>query len=374
MKITYKLALFAILVIAGAAVFHTGIAQAAAGYEYKQCISNISYWYDVNGNILSVAQNCSLTNQACSNGACVNKAGTTHTGGTTAGGTTTYKGTGYIQNYRTFCYQNNVQWYDSKGVRQGIYQSCQDSNSCTIDSCADDACKSRLVCDGSTCAQGSADYTAYCAANVQGQTVQSAQNQTSTNGSVQKTTTVVNSQNKMLVVSLFGKKQASDMEWNKNINLVNNDNAEFLLTVKNTGGDATAAMVSVDLTNNIAYTGNLKIDGVASAGNVVSGIDLGSLPPNTSRAVYFTGLVQSQNAQTIQVIGRVTSNNTTADSDPVTLNITSTTAVAGSNTAAVSGNSSPFLDFVKKWYLWIIIVIVLIALFVIIFRRLSTNP
>lgn len=349
--------------------------QAAAGYNYKQCISNISYWYDGLGNIQSVAQNCNLTNQICSGGACINKAVTNYTSGTTTGSTTTYQGTGYIQNYRTFCYQNNVQWYDSKGARQGIYQNCQDNNSCTTDTCADNACKSRLVCDGSTCATGSADYATYCASNVQGQipvVTNTTTNNTTNNTTVVNTTN--QNQNKMLVVSLFGKKQASDMEWNKNIDVANNDSVEFLLTIKNTGTTATAATASADLTNNIAYTGNLKIDGVASAGNVVSGIDLGQLAPNTSRAIYFTGAIQSQTAQMIQVIGKVTSNNTTADSDPINVNITSTAAVAGSTTAAVSGNSSPFLDFVKKWYLWIIIVIVLIALFVIIFRRLSTNP
>jgi len=38
-------------------------------------------------------------------------------------------------------------------------------------------------------------------------------------------------------------------------------------------------------------------------------------------------------------------------------------------TAAVSQNK--FVDFIKKWYAWIIIVAVLVALFVVIFRKLS---
>src|SRR3989338_2825016 len=337
-------------------------AAAPACYQYasKSCISNVAYWYDSCSNIQAVSQNCNLTNQACQNGACVNKAGVNYNTTTTTNtntDTTYNQTTSYIKNYRTNCSDNNIYWYDSAGARQGVYQNCQDANTCTIDSCQDNSCKSQLKCDGSTCAVNSADYITFCQNNVQGQST------TTTSGVGQADGTI---QTKNLVISFVGKKQAEDTSWTKSIDVANNDTVEFLMVVKNISANPLNAMVSADLTNNIAYTGNLTIDAAAAAGSVVSGIDLGSLAANTSKAIYFTGTIQSQNSQAVQVIASTSSQNM-SDSDFFTVNITGGTA-----TAAVS--DSPFIEFIKAWYLWIIIIGVLIALFVIIFRRLSTNP
>ena len=45
-----------------------------------------------------------------------------------------------------------------------------------------------------------------------------------------------------------------------------------------------------------------------------------------------------------------------------------------SSTAAVAGTTfSKFVDFLKKWYIWIIVFLILTILFVVIFKRLSSN-
>lgn len=346
-------------------------AQNCTQFASKQCVSNISYWYDSCNQIQAVAQNCNTSGQMCSNGACVNKpgsTGSTGTGGTTYNPGNPYPSTGYIQNYRTYCYQNNVQWYDSRGAVQGVYQACQDANSCSLDTCQDNACRAQLKCDGSTCAVNSADYIKYCQNNVQGATTQ---NPSTNNPPVQvgqpgQGQPMDQSQAKWIVISLFGKKEGG-AGWTKTIDANNNDKLEFLMVVKNISNmPLNNVLAAADVTGNITYTGNLTIDSSTSAGSVVSGIDLGTLNPNTSTAIHFTGTAQAPNTQTVQVVSRVTSANF-MDSDSFTANIS-----ASATTASVSG--SPFIEFIKRWYLWIIIVIVLIALFVIIFRRLSTNP
>lgn len=346
---------------------------ACVSYATNKCVSNISYWYDSCGNIQSVKQNCNLSNQACSGGMCVNQTTTpapTPTPATTGGS--------YIQNYRTYCYNGNVQWYDSRGAVQSVYQTCQDTNSCTIDSCADNACKTQLRCDGSTCAVNSADYMTHCANNLQGSTTT---NNTTTNNTTTNNTTTVNqsgqvagitTQNRNFAISLLGKKQSAETQWAKAVDASNAEVIEFLMVVKNiSGAPMQSVIVMADLTQSIAYTGNLKIDGLASAGSVTQGIDLGAFPAEATKSIYFTATVQTANTQMIQVVARATANGA-SDSDMFTVNAGSTAVASVSDSS--NSTSSPFLDFIKKWYLWIIIVIVLIAIFVIIFRRLSTNP
>jgi hypothetical protein len=49
------------------------VAAACTPHAQKQCISNISYWYNSCGVLEEVYQNCNTTGQICQNGACVSK-------------------------------------------------------------------------------------------------------------------------------------------------------------------------------------------------------------------------------------------------------------------------------------------------------------
>ncbi len=338
-------------------------------YSYKQCVSNISYWYDSCGSIQAVAQDCNKTNQICSNNQCINKA-------TTVSAQTNYNNNPqtYIQNYRTACYSSNVTWYDSNAQVQGIYQNCADNNSCTVNNCKDNACTSVLKCDGSTCAVNSADYIAYCSLVVQTNTQATTQNTTNTTtttnatNNTQITGSSFQSPSGSLIISLFVKKDSETMQWSKYLNASNNEKLSFVITVKNiSNSQVDNASISANFTNAISYTGNLKIDDVTSVGNITSGIEMGTLPPNTSKAISFSGTVQAETAQAISVLARVSSGSM-YDTDYLTVNVL---APGSSLTAAVSVN--PFVDFVKKWYLWGIIILVLLILFIIIFRRLSAS-
>ncbi len=317
-------------------------------YASKKCITNVSYWYNSCGVLQDLYQNCNLTNQICQNGLCVNK---------TSGG----QPSGYVKHYTKKCYNNDVYWYSSNGKLQDLYKNCSDDNACTLDTCHNAKCQNVLKCDGSTCAVNSPEYSSYCASNNQTNTNQN-QNPYEQNQPSQTT-----GQAKGLVISIFGKKDSEPLQWEKSLDVKKDDKMYFLLVVKNISSTPfDNVLVTSDITSNIDYAGDLKVDDTVSPGNISSGINLGTLPPNTSRSVDFSGKLKEE-GQPFQVVGRVAANNFN-DSD--SLDIKPSTD-QNNATASISNNS--LTDFVKKWYPWIIIIVVLTAIFIVIFRRLSTN-
>jgi hypothetical protein len=325
----------------------------------KQCISNIVYWYDSCGAVQSIYQNCNTTNQVCQNGACV--AGTTDTN------------TNTTQHSTTKCYNNNVYWYDSNGLLQDLYKNCNDNNSCTTDSCANSACSNVQKCDGSTCAQGSADYIKYCATTT-----------TTT------TSTTGKNQNPGVVMLLFAKKDSEKLQWEKSVDANNNDTIDFVLAIKNTSVTPVDNVV-VKITNatDVIFAPNVTIDNFTMQGDIVSGITLGTIAPNTAKSLSFTGTVQEQSQtqqtapqnQMVQASVLVNSSTNVSDSDFVVINtqqpqanttpITQTTDTVATTKTASTG--SPIVDFIKQWYLLAVVVIVIIGLFIIIFKRLSSQ-
>jgi hypothetical protein len=120
----------------------------------KGCVGNTAYWYDSNGSRQESYQTCD-TGTTCSAGQCVNNRTPPPIVPTSSGNT-------FVKHSRADCYNNNLYWYSSWGSVQDVKQSCQDSNACTIDTCADGQCGNALKCDGSTCATNSADYAKFC--------------------------------------------------------------------------------------------------------------------------------------------------------------------------------------------------------------------
>lgn len=310
-------------------------------YATKKCVSNISYWYNSCGALEAVAQNCNNTNQVCQSGVCVNKAPVARPSPTTPG---------YVKHFRQQCSNNSVYWYDSRGLANDIAKSCDDKNSCTQDSCGDLKCSNTLKCDGSTCAAGSADFMQYCP--------------------IVPGTPGANT-GASLSITIFGKKNAQNLEWTKSVNVINNDEINILLTIKNTStAPIDNVSVRVDALDKIDYTGNLKVDNAAFSGNIAAGIDMGTIAPKTSKVVSFTGKVKPDAGQNVVQINTTVTANGVSDSDYVIVNIQA--PEVKNNFAAALGNS-PFVNFLKTYWLWIIVTLVLIGLFVVIFRRLSSN-
>ena len=325
----------------------------------KQCVSNISYWYDSCGALQSIYQNCNTTGQICQSGQCVNNPSTT------------------VNHASKRCYNNDVFWYNSQGILQDLAQSCNDKNSCTTDSCAANACTNTLKCDGSTCAKTSTDYAKYCAGT------QTQTGQAEALG---------------LAISLFGAKPSDAPALKKSIDAKTGDIINFLLVIKNTSTlPVDGVLVKADFPDGISYTDNVKIDNLASSENITTGITLGTITPKTSKTISFTGKAQSQTSLSgqasqnpVQVIATIGTQTATYDSDYVSVNIPSQSSTAATATSTITDNNtsnpsettvpdkagagSALLDsLLKNWWIILIVVAILVVVFIIIFRRLSSN-
>ena len=175
--------------------------------------------------------------------------------------------------------------------------------------------------------------------------------------------------------SIFCGIQNNSINLSKNITITADQTINCLIIAKNTStASINDVILRADIPAEIVSISEVKIDGMASNGNITSGIDIGSFPPNTSKLVIFTGKTLSPITQAItkQIIG-IASSGVLSSSDSLTINFQPNIASASTASLESSTESSLFVEFFKRWYIWILIGIVLIFLFFVIFRRLSSN-
>jgi len=322
-------------------------------HAYRLCIGSSVYWYDSCGSQQDLYQNCASSGLTCSYGQCASQQ------------------TKYYVYYKKACYKNSVRWYDSLGAISGLYQNCADSNSCTLDSCAGAKCSNILKCDGSTCTAGSEDYNKYCgfASCGNGNCEQNLGETESTCSADCKTNII--SQN--LAVSLFAKKDSTSLQWDKNIQLGQNETVYFMVTLNNNSNSQIDNIaVSVNIPSEISYLGNLKIDDVAISGDIVSGINIGSVQAMGRKTITFEGKTQTFAIQEQkQAVANIINSAEFNQSDSISINFDA------SQTSSASISSSPastgILEFLKHWFMWIIVALVLVFLFVVVFRRISSD-
>lgn len=301
-------------------------------HAYRDCVSNAVYWFDSCGRQQDFVQACSGGALICQYGQCVPK-------------TVKPPAPVYIKNYSKKCFKGNVYWYDSLGYAQTLYKNCNDGNECTKDSCAAAKCANELLCDSTTCQASSPDFAKYCA---------------SAQPAVQSYS-----------VAFFAKKDEDAVSLDRAVSLGPNGSVYFLAVLKNDSNvKIDNILVLANIPTEVAMLGNLKIDNVPEAGDIVSGITIASLPAGVSKTITFEGKTQSfensgeKQATIIANVG--------AQSKSGSLTITLNPDEKGENEKPVAGGSV-FLNFLKRWYLWILAAIVLVFLFVVIFRRLSSN-
>jgi len=333
-------------------------------HAYKLCTGNNIYWYDSCGTQQDLVQYCT-NGQVCQYGQCV-------------ANVQPYIQpiVNYVAHYRTACYGASLYWYDSLGAASGLYKNCQDSNSCTIDSCSAGKCLNTIKCDGSTCASGSADYNTYCLTTQTGsqnhcgnglcepnlgETIASCPNDCKIN-------TAANG----LSVSFFTKQDPASTQWNKTAQVGSNSQIYFMISVANNStAEIDSVNVSANIPADISSLGNLQINGVAVSGDIVSGINIGSVATGTTKMITFEGKTQTLSTSgTKQATATVSiSGNTQSDTVSIDLNAAQ---VAGASISSTQ-STSDFWGFLKRWYLWILVAIVLIFIFIVVFRRLSSE-
>ena len=185
------------------------------------------------------------------------------------------------------------------------------------------------------------------------------------------------SQSSTIAVSIFGQKESNAAQWDKNINASTNDKINFLLAIKNTSiFQVDNVSVKTDITGNMVYTGNLKINNISSAGNVGTGISLGSIPPKTSKIISFSASVSPQtNQNTLQITATTTVGNILHDSDYVIINVPPQGTISPSPSPAENPDptGNTIINNLRKyWYIWMAAIVVLIIIFIIIFIRVSS--
>jgi len=308
-------------------------------HAYKLCVGNNVYWYDSCGNMQDLFQSCSGINMTCSFGMCV-----------PYWQPSPAPINPYIVQYTVKCYGNNLYWYDSLGIASQPYRSCSDSNSCTIDSCTGGKCSNTLKCDGSTCAIGSADYNKYCATNIlKPEQLDQA----------------------ILSVSFFVKEDNTSFQWQKSVQVKADSQVYFMISLANNSSiRIDNVIVSANIPEEIASLGNLQVNGVPLSGNIVSGVNIGSLDPATTKMVTFEGKTYGISSDSLKQATATVNILSNTSSDYVSIALK-----AGQQTAAISSNASAsgLWAFIKRWYLWILVGFVLLFLFIVVFRKLSSN-
>lgn len=363
MKNITKLSIFlfifaAVIFSAGFACLPVGTASAQQYYNYnyqscnyhayRDCVGSMIYWYDSCANRQDLYQNCSGFGQTCQYGQCVLNYNPAPSPVPNP----------YVVHYRTACSQNNLYWYDSLGTASGLYKNCQDANSCTIDACSSNKCSNTLKCDGSTCATGSADYNNYCASQNPAPAPTPAP-------------TPAPSANALSII-FSAKKDATAPQWGKTVEVAQNSTVYFMATMNNSSNSQiNNASFSVNIPSEISMVGNLKVDSVAFSGDIISGVNIGSLGAGSSKSITFEGKTQTFSAQGQKSAVAMINLSGATQSDFVTLNFNPSQSAPAA--VASASASSGFVEFLKRWYLWILVAIVLVFLFVVVFRRLSTN-
>lgn len=313
-------------------------------HAYKLCVGNNIYWYSSCGLQQNLYQICS-GGTVCQYGQCVVKPQTPPVVPITPA---------YVAEYKTSCYNNNLYWYDSVGTKTGLYKSCDDGNNCTQDICAEDNCSNIIKCDGSTCLTGSVDYNSYCLPTQPVPTLNNNNNNNSPN---------INSG---LSISFFAKENENSTQWQKTVQATPNSQIYFMISiVNNSTFQIDNATVSANIPQAISLIGNLQINGVPITGDIVSGISIGSLIQGASKTITFEGKTQAFSTQGAKEAFAYTVGQT----DSVSINFNQSQTTASVSSVAQTFN---FWDFLKRWYLWILVAVVLIFIFFMVFRRLSS--
>jgi ATP-dependent Zn protease len=160
------------------------------------------------------------------------------------------------------------------------------------------------------------------------------------------------------------------MQWEKTVQANSSGQTYFMISVAdNSSAKIDNVTVSVNIPVEITSLGNLQLNGAQTSGDIVSGINIGSLDPGTAKTITFEGKAENfTNKESKQATATATVSGA-SQSDTLTINLNPTNATAGETAKTSSG----FLGFLKKWYLWILAAIVLVFLFVVVFKRLSSN-
>lgn len=320
-------------------------------HAYKLCVGSAVYWYNSCGVQQDLYTSCG-GNQTCQYGQCTNYINPVLP--------PVYN---YATHYTTACYANSIYWYDSLGTRSGLYRSCNDSNACTQDSCSANTCIHTAIanCPANqpapipvpNCGNGLCETTL---------------GETNTNCQADCKISATSA----LAVSFFVKQDINATQWQKTAQVNSNGKIYFMIAITNSStAQVDNATISTNIPSEISSLGNLQLNGVPVSGDIVSGIAIGSIAPSTTKTITFEGLTQTISSSSTQ--NATATSNVLGVTQSDTISITANPGQVAGAAVSAAGETSGFWEFLKRWYIWILGVLVLIFLFVIVFKRLSSE-
>ncbi len=194
----------------------------------------------------------------------------------------------------TQCSANGVYWYDSCGNRQELYQACSTNQTCSNNSC---------VTIGNTCTGNS---YLQCSGNAvywfNSCGIQQSLYQTCSSGQICSNNTCVTqnqnqNQSNLLVTTRVRNLSSGNLVWGATATASPSDILEIQITLQNTGSQIINNIIVKDtLPANMYYYNNLTIDGVANSGNIISGLNIGSITVGQTKIItYQLQIAPSQN-------------------------------------------------------------------------------
>ncbi len=210
------------------------------------------------------------SNQYCSSGACVNSAPTC------------------TQNTSQRCSGNAVYWFDSCGNQGSLIQSCQSGQTCSNGSCTNSCTQ-----NASQRCVGNAVYN-YDSCGNQGNLVQACQtNQTCTNGSCINQN---NSTTTLVVTEYVRNLSSGNLNFSQSVYANPGDIVEIKIVVQsNVNQTINNVTIRETLPAGLTYNNSLTLDGAAYSGDIINGINIGSVSPGQTRTITFQAQVaQSQ--------------------------------------------------------------------------------
>ena len=226
------------------------------------------------------------------------------------------------------CSGNHVYWFDSCGARQDLAQVCGYNQACKYGEC------------------------------------------------VVKYTPVYNKQPQAInvAVNFFSSKNQNSTAWDKTVEVGQNGTVYFFATVKNnSNSDINNLTIKANIPQEVALVGNLKIDGQPASGDIISGVAT-SLLANSQKQISFDGKTQMFSvAGSKQATLTASFADKQQQTDSLTINFNTSEQEKITTTTESASADNAFVEFLKRWYLWILVAIILVFLFIVIFRRLSQN-
>ncbi len=306
--------------------------QYCSGYS-ASCNGNFGNW--INSTVWTVADTCTA------NEVCVGGKSTCEFAATCS--------TPIEQNTKE-CVGNSIFWFNPSGIQLSKYRDCNDSKTCTIDSCNNGKCLNKLVCDGTTCSKGTGDYCEQCSHCGDG-----VCNCEETPCSCQEDCKPINAS----AVSVLVKPSKESGNWREEITVEPNEPIDCLIIVSNNSENKIDELyVKTDLPSNMKINGGAVVTGANFTGSLTSGIKLTSLESGKIATISFNGYLAKDDFSnfTQEIVGTLTTNEISA-SDIAKL------YPAGSGLAVASVGSFSNNWFFRLWYLWLLIFLVIAAYF-----------